>query len=520
MRLVESILGLSKAEALAVAWVERDAASIITREWTWHEIQGLCTAAVSFLRDLHVRPSDRIVNLAPNSLNWAVLDLACSAINAVHAPLDPRLSPEHHQDCIEQIQPKLIFSHSVSQTADSRFRSVDELLNLQPCSHRLADACSPYSQDDIANILFTSGTSSKPRGVMLTHRNLMTNANAKLEAMPQISTDHRLNFLPFSHAYARTCELTTWMISKSRLETVSGIATFLKGAKIAQPSLINGVPALYDRIEQLWQPSGFNDEALREILGDNVRRLASGGAAINDALRARFASAGLPIFQGYGLTEASPVVCSNRSSRPGNNQKFLQGVGPAVQGVRIRIDSASKLWISGEGVMAGYWNDPSATRARIVDGWLDTGDLAEYIPEENSAWSNPSLRILGRSDETIVLSNGYKIHPSPIENKLKALDWIKHCLVVGTDRPFVILILVVEDAALSAAGVEPTPAAVLNRIKIALECFPDYAVPKRVVLVREVWQLDSRLCNFKGALLRKKIAQHYGVLIEEQFHST
>jgi long-chain acyl-CoA synthetase len=516
MRIVDTLLELQEHQSGLVAWVDRDESGLRIQTLSWRELKSLCSAAVLFLRDLHIGPKSRVVNLAPNSLAWVLLDLACSALNAVHVPLDPRLAA-YHQECVEKIEPALIFAPQGTPFSDERLRYLNEIVQLHPSSQSLHDLCLPYSPKDVANILFTSGTTAVPKGVMLTHENLMANALAKLDAMPESQDDHRLNLLPFAHAYARTCELTTWLIRKSSMEVIDGIESLLRIAKLSRPTLINGVPSLYDRIDDLWGRSGYTLESLHEILGPNIRRLACGGARLNEGLRHRFAAVGLPIFQGYGLTEASPVVCSNRCASDTWVRDCVEGVGPPVLGVDVRIDEQSRLWVSGNGIMAGYWNDPVATACRLKDGWLDTGDLAEFILDEAANSQPLSIRILGRRDESIVLSNGYKIHPYWIEELLRSIDWVRDCFLLGNGRPCSILMISISRNDISCHDDQLLEEYCLDEVRKTLSNVPSYAIPRCVVPVFEDWRSDSELCSFKGGLRRSMIEARYKNRIESQY---
>ena len=211
--------------------------------------------------------------------------------------------------------------------------------------------------------------------------------------MPQTTSDIRLNLLPFAHGYARTCELTAWLLSRSAMACVasyqsnsaSTAPTRALGevlgelAQIVRPTLINAVPSAFQHWLQLAQipsPQAESSGSLKSFFGGHVRQFASGGAPIAEAIRTRFANESMPIFQGYGLTEASPVVCSNRAERIRNGTvmpEILEGVGPAVQGVQLRIDHEGRLSVRGPGVMQGYWRDElghrSAHRRRLARHW-------------------------------------------------------------------------------------------------------------------------------------------------------
>lgn len=538
MRIVDSVVHLPAMYEQKTAWVESIDTGLKKSnreriEWSWKDVRNLTAATVCRLLDLGVNSQDRICNLGKNSLAWAILDLACSALNAIHVPLDVRMGVEHRNQCIQSVMPKWIFLDWGTQADPEWEKSVQILQDLVgnpengPSEMRpevaLQALCNPFCDRDVANILFTSGTTSSHKGVMLTHRNLVSNANAKLDAMPQRVDDHRLNFLPFSHAYARTCELTTWLLSYGSLETCSGIENVLKIASAVQPTLINGVPLFYERLDRIWSAEGYSNDSLLKTLGPKIRRLASGGAPIGDAVRCRFKDAGLPIFQGYGLTEASPVVCSNRSVRSaglaGNEVDNLTEVGPPVDGVQVKIDSDSRLWVSGDCVMKGYWNDPVATQQRIVDGWLDTGDIAQYSVADSQIGTS-TIRILGRADDTIVLSTGYKIFPLAIEQTLKLEAWIEDCMLVGNRRSFPILLLRPKLDISGKPMADETDRNLLDRIRVVLAPFAAFALPKKWLVCSEDWTAEAGLTNFKGGLRRKKIEEFYSVKIEMAYRES
>jgi long-chain acyl-CoA synthetase len=456
-----------------------------------------------------------------NSREWILVELACSFLNAIHAPIDPRVPPEQARAIIADIQPDLLIVDMRSGGDQANLVS-DDVRRWQLCSRDLNEwihswitkssasdlhskdshvhsdsAVENFSETDIANILFTSGTTSRPKGVMLSHGNLVSNAIAKLDAMPQFATDHRLNVLPFSHAYAKTCELATWLISASSLEILNGSAMLLEQMEVAKPTLLNAVPILFKRIRAEWLKRGGDAPALHKLTGGRMRQLASGGAPLEQTLRFAFEEAGMPIYQGYGLTEAGPVVCSNRSGAIlGVSDRCLDGVGPVVPGMEVRIDDDRRLWVRGTGVMAGYWNDPVATQNRIKDGWLDTGDVAE---QDELGW----VRILGRSDDTIVLENGYKIDPLTAEQLLCGIEGVRDCVLVPS-FPTGYEVIILCDKNIGSSDCE----GVKQKVHEILEATQPVRA-HRIVMTSHDWTEANGLRNFKGAKNRRKIQSHY-----------
>jgi long-chain acyl-CoA synthetase len=359
--------------------------------------------------------------------------------------------------------------------------------------------------DDTACILSTSGTISTPKGVMLSHRNLISNAAAKLDAMPQSPNDLRLNLLPFAHAYAKTCELGVWALAGGTMACSHGIRQTLEHARQLKPTLINAVPAFYQHVANEEEDS-VEGEAIHAKLGGRVRRLASGGAPLSESLRTLYERLDLPIYQGYGLTEASPVVCSNRAGTT-TTPACLLGVGPAVLDTRLRLDGDCRLWVRGPGVMQGYWNDPGATEARIVNGWLDTGDHAILHGAASASSSNvpvgTALSITGRSDDIQVLANGYKFSPAPLERILMDTLPIERCILIGNNRATPLLAVRLRTDALL------TQSQLLAMALDALRDAPRYSQPSRVIIDREAWTSETGLVHWKGHLLRRALETRF-----------
>lgn len=499
-------------------------------ETRWFELCRIVLGLVASLEQHGVRSGDRIVNLERNSVYWAGLDLACSALGCIHVPIDHRVPDAARVRMLETVEPSVVFGASPAmfeRLSITRSRGISRIQDwtdddastgyreIVSAIHELearswTSRQSSGAWESPATILFTSGTTGQSRGVTLSHRNLVSNALAKLDAMPERADDLRLNFLPFAHAYARTCELTTWLIVGSQMHTVNNIEHCLRAASSIAPSLINGVPYFYQQLHHQWKENGGSEGALRSILGPRIRRLASGGAALPQNVRADFEEAGLPIYQGYGLTETSPVVCSNRDCTESQN-RILENVGPAVRGNELRIDENNRLWVRGDCVMLGYWNDPDATQERIVNGWLNTGDLARW--QQNSASGESTICILGRSDDTIVLSTGDKVHPAAIERRLVDLFPFERCMLVGTGKPSLVLLasLKPSDSDMTIGNNQNLIDAVCN----ALVDLPKFERPQFVLLVDEPWTSENGLLNFKGAVNRKRVEAFYNDRIEQ-----
>jgi long-chain acyl-CoA synthetase len=503
---------------------------------SWREAQRWVDRAVRVLSSYLVQPGDRIVTILPNSASWFAVDAACAWTNSIHVPVDPRVTSAMLDHILESVEPRLVIE-SVDDERICRLLLNRPNLNTVrvqpepfdapahpiPVSERTSDSTnhagaaidffkqqdagdtftlertvrSDISPDSAANILFTSGTSGPAKGVVLSHRNLMSNAAAKLDAMPQFASDVRLNVLPFSHAYARTCEVSTWAMTGGALVASKSIDQFWRDAPVVCPNLINAVPhvfeTLYQRIVATPNPSV---SALHQALGDGIRMLACGGAALHENVFNTFARLGFPIYQGYGLTETSPVICSNRvgSARPAT-------VGPAIQGIEIRLDDQQQLLVRGENVMLGYYRDPSSTAEKIRDGWLATGDLAVREPDGH-------YRILGRRDDMIVLSTGRKVAPQPIETILAADDAFRQVILVGQNQSFVTAIVFRSDANNS----EPRQVTASRLLATANELLRDrapYERPRAILLIDQPLAAFPEILTNKGSVRRNFVESHF-----------
>ncbi len=374
--------------------------------------------------------SKRIVYLCDNTIADVIVSLACVAAGAIEIPIDSRLPHEMQAQIIPrcggvQISPAKL----ISQIHDHP--NGQSIQTLQLASTQV-DVHLP------SVVLWTSGTTGEPRGVMLSQHNLTTNAQAKLRAVPQAHDDVRLSLLSIAHAYARTCDMGTWLLSGCQWSLDLGGRGLDRIDANCRPTLINSVPMLarqiLTRLEQ-------NQPGLAKL-----RLIGCGGAAFDSQSFARFRQRGVEVIQGYGCTETSPVICS---SSPGNTFPGL--VGAPIDNCEIRIHDR-RLSVRGPMVMLGYLDDSEATSQKIdCEGWLGTGDLVEQH-------ADGQLSILGRADDVIVLDNGFKVHPLTIEQAIMAAHPCEHVVLMAIDGK--LLIAVQADSAADAA-IEATARALL-----------------------------------------------------------
>lgn len=418
---------------------------------------------------------------------------------------------------------------------------------------------------DLAAIVYTSGTTGNPKGVMLTHRNILSNIRGVLCNLMPYEHETMLSFLPLSHTFERTTSYYLCLALGFTLGFNRSIARLQEDLKIIRPTVLMSVPRVYEMIyskirdglakkprtiqylfewavEVGWrrfcrenglpvEPSsrawldpfvaGFLDRKvgrpLREVFGDRIHLFISGGAALNTTVARVFLALGVYIYQGYGMTETSPIIAVNKE---GNNHPNT--VGPALPNLEVRLGEGDELQVRGPSVMQGYWNRPDATREIFThDGWLKTGDVVSIYPDG-------LIRITGRIKEIIVTSTGEKVPPADLEAAIESEGLFSQVMVVGDNRPYIVALAVVNPGEWSTLcttlGIDPdddaslenpeAKRAALRRVKTATSSFPNYGVPRQVALLREAWTIDNGLLTPTLKIKRNVIRQRFADQIE------
>ncbi len=408
---------------------------------SWSELGAQIARAAEGLAARGVAPGDRVAQLSPNCEGWIVADLAIQQLGAVHVPLHAALAPAQAAEQVRHAGARLLLV-DLEESANRLRAAVDrpveivthKELHCSPPSKGgarggISDAssaasASPSTPESLATILYTRGTPGPPRGVMLTQRNLVANAVGVTDAVAAIADEIRLCVLPLSHIYARTCDLYSWIYRGTRLVLAESRETILRDCQLARPTVINAVPYFYQKVADGLRSAvpTADAEALRQAFGGAVKRCYCGGAGLAPELEEFFAERGLPVLSGYGLTEAAPVVTASTFDT------YAAGtVGRPLPNLETRLADDGELLVRGPNVMQGYWHDDAATAAVLQEGWLHTGDLAEWA-------ENGNLRIVGRKKEMIVLATGNKVAPTRIEQLLVGSPWIEQCCVIGDGR--------------------------------------------------------------------------------------
>lgn len=430
------------------------------QDLTWREYCDDVFACAAALVDVGMKSGDRVGLLGENRVEWLLADMGILTAATVAVTPHSSLSARQIQYQVQDAGVRWLFVSTAGQLDKVRqvrrdlpalegvivFDAVAAAGDAMPWSEflergrqalgRLASELSRreagLEPDDLATIMYTSGTTGEPKGVMLTHGNIVSNVAACLLAEPMLPDDLNLCWLPLSHIYARTVDHYERLFAGATLCLAESPETVVANLAEIHPSHLSCVPRFYEKVlAAVASPDPTITSArLRALFGPGIRFLGSGGAPLPPAIEQTLRDAGLPILPGYGLTESSPVITFNQLRR---NRPFT--VGPALPGVEVKIAPDGEVLSRGPHIMKGYWNKPEATAEAIRDGWLYTGDLG-------SLDADGFLTITGRKKELLVLSNGKKVIPTYIEGLLVANECIDQAVVYGEGRNFLTAMLV------------------------------------------------------------------------------
>jgi long-chain acyl-CoA synthetase len=535
----------------------------------------------------------RVAILLPNGLNAMSIDQATLAQGAVPVPLHAIDNPGSIAYILADCEASLLMVTSAEQwekirdvgtplpalrtvvvtDVDHPLPATTDSLSVVTLADWLArgqadvSLATPPGAEDLAAIVYTSGTTGKPKGVMLSHRNVLANVKAVLPRVTPTEDDVFLSFLPLSHTFERTAGYYLPIAAGSCVAYARSVALLAEDLKIVRPTVLISVPRIYERVyakllekvsaspfkmrlfeaaqavgwrrfragQGLLPPRPEDERAaglwrllpwsllqrlvaqpLLAQFGGRVRVAVSGGAPLSPTIARCFLGLGLPLLQGYGMTETSPVVAVNALS---DNDPVT--VGRALPGVAVRIGANRELLVSGPSVMKGYWKRPEDTdRILSVDGWLASGDQAEI--------RDGRIRILGRIKEIIVTSTGEKVPPGDLELAITSDPLFEQVFVVGEQRPFIACVAVVQRdewrRLAEELGLDPDDTASLShpdalkaalaRIEHVTSSFARYAVPRAVALSLEPWTIDNTFMTPTLKLKRNNLMGHFGEQIE------
>jgi long-chain acyl-CoA synthetase len=556
---------------------------------TWHEMQVMVRQWQAALAQEGLDPGDRVAVLLDNSIEWVCFDMAAQGLGLVPVPLYTTDNPESIAYILADCAARMLLVGDFAQWQSivplrSRFPLLGRVLcattgrDAAPAADRtltfldqwlLSGGEAPVppaaGTDALATIVYTSGTTGRPKGVMLSHRNILSNAQAVLQLVEGYREDLYLSFLPLSHAFERTVGYYLPMMAGSTVAFARSVSQLPEDLLAVRPTVLVSVPRIYERVygqlqhrlarggwparalfgwaERIgWQRfeaaqhRGAGPQALsrpvwpllrRAVadpvlarLGGRVRIAVSGGAPLAPRVARCFIGLGLPLLQGYGLTEAGPVVTSNTLD---NN--VPESVGMALPGVALKLGDRDELLVKGPNVMLGYWNRPEQTRGTIdPKGWLHTGDVARIDADGR-------VFIVGRLKEILVLSTGEKVPPADLELAITADPMFEQAMVVGESMPYVVALLVLNGAAwlefastLGLDGRDPrtlgapeATGAVLRRIASLLRSYPVHAQVRRVWLTLQAWSVEQGLITPTLKLRRPELELRHRHAIRELY---
>jgi len=553
--------------------------------YTWAQMNRQVARWQAALERDGLKSGDRVAIMLRNSPEWVMCDIAALGLGLVVVPLYTQDRPDNIAYILSNAGCKVLLFESLEQwqmiehvrerlgglvriivvkgasaaTDEPRLKSIPQWLPESGAEtrHETSDGSA------LATIVYTSGTTGRPKGVMLSHDNILTNAYSCLTGV--MATKHEdvfLSFLPLSHTFERTCGYYLTMMSGSTTAYARSIPQLGEDLQTIRPTVLVSVPRIYERVwgairakldegppfrKKLfllavdvgyarfehaqgrgpWKASFLLWPALDRLvagkvlarLGGRLRAALSGGAALPSDISRIFIGLGLPVVQGYGMTECAPVACANR---PDDN--VPASVGRPIPGVQVKIGERSALLIKGPNVMLGYWDNPEATREIISpDGWLNSGDTAR-IDDTGHVY------ITGRLKEIIVLSNGEKIAPVDVESAIMGDPLFEQVMLLGEAKPYLSVLAVLNaehwnklasEQGLPGGGeaiaTDRAQQAIVERIGTRLKAFPGYAQVRRAVFTLEPWTIENGLLTPTMKLKRAKVMEKFNAEIDRMY---
>ncbi len=558
---------------------------------TWREIAERVGRWRSGLQREGLGAGERVALLLNNSVEWVCMDQAALSLGLVPVPLYTTDNPENIAYILGDSGAALLLVESAAQwmaLAPHRqaFPALTKVLCLRhdgstearsapapvPVDAWLA-AAEPAVQSDqrlpddpaaLATIVYTSGTTGRPKGVMLSHRNILSNVEAVLERVPAYLDDVFLSFLPLSHAFERTTGYYLPMAAGSCVAHARSVRDLPEDLLAVRPTVLISVPRIYERVYakvrqgliekgvpaqrlfqwaedvgwQLFEASQHHEEPgmlarlmwpvlhhlvadkILSRLGGRLRLAVTGGAPLYGAISHCFIGLGLPLLQGYGLTEAAPVVTGNTLE-----DNVPLSVGTPLRDVELKLGDKDELLVRGPNVMMGYWKNPEATVEAIdAEGWLHTGDVARIA-------ENGHVFIVGRLKEILVLSTGEKVAPADLEMAITQDPLFDQAFVVGEGKPYLAALLVLNrdvwQTLAGEMGLDPAAAVTqqdpkltslaLKKTEGLLQGFPGQARVRRIWLTLEPWTIENGLITPTMKLKRPRLEARFSQAIVELY---
>lgn len=525
----------------------------VWKDLTWGDVGREVARWQAAFRKEGFEAGDRVALCLHNRVEWVLFDQAALGLGLVTVPLYFDDRPDNMAWCLNDAGVRLLLLEDgkMWDALRDQVKTIERVVCLDaagtggdkkvigleawlPPAGADIPARSGAAPNDLATIVYTSGTTGRPKGVMLSHRNILSNVIASMHALPAHTNDRFLSFLPLSHMFERTCGYYSAIWAGAQTVYARSITLLADDIREQRPTVLISVPRIFERIYSRMQEamapgslkrrlfetatevgwrrfrgeSSFTDKLLWPVLktlvakklyrrlGGRLRMIVVGGAAFAPHLSRVFIGLGLPIIQGYGLTETAPVLAANRM-----NDNDPTSVGRALEGVELRCDDKGELLARGPCVMLGYWNQPEATAAMIdQDGWLHTGDLA--------AIRGGNVYITGRVKDIIVLSNGEKLPPTDAEQAILRDAAFEQVMVVGEGRP---------KLGLLAVSKITNAKELCERANAQLRDFPGYVRIHHLARVTDPWTVENGLLTPTQKAKRNEIEKRYAREIEAMY---
>ncbi len=558
--------------------------------YTWAEMDQAVARWQAALSAEALIPGDRVAVMIRNCPEWVMFEQAAMGLGLVVVPLYTDDRAENVSYTLIDAGVKLLVLEDMTQwhaldAARDQTDALQRVVMISACEdgdqslkHNLLVSMMDWLPEEsgavkhvntdssqLASIIYTSGTSGRPKGVMLSHHNMLSNAYGCLQIIPVWPADVLLSFLPLSHTFERTAGYYVPMMSGASIAYVRSIPQLQEDLLTIRPTLLVSVPRIYERVyagiqAKLAEGSSFSKalfeyavatgysrfkhqqnrgpwrlshllwplldklvaSKVKQKLGGRLRQAFCGGAPLSAEVSRIFIGLGIPILQGYGMTETSPVVCANRTE-----DNVPSSVGRTIPGVSVKLGENNALLVQGPNVMLGYWNNQEATQAILSsDGWLNSGDVAS-IDEQGR------VTITGRLKEIIVLSTGEKVPPADMEAAIMRDPLFEQVLLIGEARSYLSVLVVLNAQELeklaeqeqfgidlkqnSAAQQEKIEAILLEKITVQTKEFPGYACVRRVAALSEPWTVENEMLTPTLKLRRAKILNHYKAEVEQLY---
>ena len=499
--------------------------------------------------------NDRIILISSNRVEWVEIDLAIMTIGAITVPTFDNNSVEDNIYIIKNCNPKLIVLENKKTLEinkkileffpknkiiliddNDEFESYRKILS----SNKLLKKIPHIKRSDVSTIIYTSGTSDTPKGVILTHDSIIHNLEAAVEIFSdlKISNERFISFLPLSHSYERVAGMFFPLLINAEIFFCTSLDKLLSEINEVKPTIFSAVPRLYENIYKkikfkIFKTKGFfirlvkfiikKNESLtdsngskylnyfilffirilfrkkvKDILGGQIKVLISGGAALNPITGNFFNTIGLKLLQGYGQTEASPLISCNFI-----NFNDPQTVGFPVKNTNVKISTDGEIVVKGRNVMKGYWKNKNLSQKTIVNGWLHTGDLG-FFDELGR------IIINGRKKDLIVTSGGDNVSVQKIEGMLNRFIEIEQVAIFGDNRPYLIALIVVDQ---NVKNVN-----IKKLIKLTNEKLNSIEKVRKFIEIKEPFTYENGMQTQTSKLKKKEIFNFYKKKIDELYN--